>query len=233
MIDWISRQKDTYVIGLGDYIDAINITDKRFDPDCVGAEFRDVLGRLAQAQTQKAVELLIPLKDKIIGLGIGNHEMTIAKRYHYDVMVDLCGKLGVKYLGWTSITRLRIERPDKHAHVISLFAEHTHWGGRKKGSKLNRAEDRSNDFDCDIFLSGHSHDKVCDTKTQIYVPTSGELKMREKKKVYCICPSFYNAYEEGSISYAEVAGYSPTSTGVVRIDITVSHEKGIDYHLYS
>ncbi|CAK0754947.1 hypothetical protein CCP1ISM_50019 [Azospirillaceae bacterium] len=219
---------------MGDYVDAINLSDKRFDPDSLTIEYRSKMGRLCQEQTEEAIEILEPIKDRIIGLGVGNHEAYVQKHYHFDVMYRLCGVLNVKYLGWTSITRVRITREVKAEHhpsyVINIFAEHSHIAGRKKGGKINSIEDRSNDFDCDIYLRGHSHDKVCTTKTLLYMPKEGGLYLREKKRVYAICPSYYNAYKEGTVSYAEVAGYSPTSTGVVKIIIEVKHD-GIDYHI--
>jgi len=233
MLKWIARSKDVYMIGMGDLIDAINISDKRFSPDEIHPEYYGKLSRLVQEQVDTCVGLLEPIRDKIIGLAIGNHELHITKSYHYDVMTELCGRLQVKYLGWTSITRFRVTKL-KHStsRVVTIFAEHSLVGGKKKGNKINSLEDRSNDFDCDVYIRGHSHDKIATTKTQLYVPRTGKLSIQERKRVYSICPSYFKSYREGSMSYAEVAGYSPTSTGVVRIDLNFDNKMGLDYHIW-
>ena len=42
LLNWIKKTPDVYVIGLGDYIDAINLSDKRFDPDMVDPDYKGV-----------------------------------------------------------------------------------------------------------------------------------------------------------------------------------------------
>lgn len=233
LIKWIESTPHTYILGMGDYMDCINLSDARFDMSQIPAPYRekkDFLSRLAQYQVEDAIDLLRPVKDRIIGLGIGNHELAMKKAYHYDPMYDLCGKLDAHYLGWTSITRLNIKR-GRAINTIRIFAEHSNFGGRKKGGKVNRLEDRANDFEADIYLMGHSHDKLATTKTLLTVPSRGKLKLREKKRAFAICPSFFNAYMIGEITYAEVKGYSPTTTGVVRIDIEIKDDR-VDYHVF-
>ena len=234
-LDWIAKRPDTYVIGVGDYIDAVNTSDPRFAasmlPDV--ENLREYLCRMTTSQADEFINLMMPLAEqgKIIGLGIGNHELTLSKKYHEDIMYRICGRLNARYLGWASLTRLRFDFAGARARVITLYMEHSLKAGRKKGSKLNYIEDKSNDFDADIFVMGHSHDKIATTKTQLYVPKTGQLKLATKKRVYAVCPSFYNSYEEGCMSYAEIAGFSPTSTGVVRIDVQIKDDE-IDYHLW-
>lgn len=220
---------------MGDYIDAINLSDPRFDPSLLSDKI--TLSRLAQDQCEECVSILKPIAHRIIGLGVGNHELTIAKRYHFDAMYQICGQLKVKYLGWSSLTRVRISRTVKSeehhpSNVITVFAEHSLAAGRKKGSKVNALEDRSNDIEADIYLRGHSHDKLATTKVQLYLPKVGQLRLGVKKRVYAICPSFYNAYPEGAMTYGEIAGYPPTSTGSIRIDIEIKSDNTVDYHLF-
>lgn len=243
LINWIKKTPDVYIIGMGDYADLINLSDPRFDISQIDddiVEAKDYLSRLAQIQADKIVDLLRPIKHRIIGLGVGNHELSILKKYHYDVMYKICGTLDVKYLGWTSLTRLKIVRENKTGSSVTnaliIFSEHSRVAGRKKGSKINSLEDRSNDFDADIFLRGHSHDKICTTKVSLTLPKRGDLRTEVKKRVYAICPSYFNSYETGTITYGEIAGYPPTSTGVIRIDIelkqTYAGGDEVDYHLY-
>lgn len=234
-LKWIENTPNVYVIGVGDYIDAVNISDPRFSPSQLPEvdDLREYLCNITKRQAQEFVDLMMPLskQGKIIGLGIGNHELTLSKKYHEDIMYQICGGLNVKYLGWSSLTRLRFEFAKGQTRSVTIYMEHSLKAGRRKGSKVNYIEDKSNDFDADIFIMGHSHDKIATTKTQLYIPKLGDLKLKTKKRVYAVCPSFYNSYQEDCMTYAEIAGYSPTSTGVVRIDIQLKDTE-IDYHIF-
>jgi len=233
LIAWIRRMPNIYIFGMGDYIDAINLSDKRFDPDMLTKKIN--IKRLMQDQTQECVDILMPIKHRIIGLGIGNHELAIAKNYHYDAMIEICGKLETKYLGWTSLTRMFIRRKGENfgnCSVVTIFAEHSLIGGKKKGNKINSLEDRSNDFEADIYLRGHSHEKIATTRNILGLRPRGSLKLYNRKRVYAICSSFYHAYEPDTMTYAEIGGYSPTSTGVIRIDIEIKHDGSKDYHIW-
>src|SRR3990167_4154078 len=157
LVAWIRKTPDVYVVGMGDYIDAINLSDPRFNPSLLSD--KTVLSRLAQSQCEECVDIFKPIAPKIIGMAIGNHEMTIGKKYHFDAMYQICGQLKAKYLGWSSLTRLRILR-NKCSNIINIFAEHSLSAGKKKGAKVNALEDRSNDIEADIYLRGHSHDKL-------------------------------------------------------------------------
>ncbi len=189
LLNWVAKTPNTYIIGLGDYIDAINLSDPRFTLEGVEVDFRDHLAHLVQKQADEVITLLTPLakQNKIIGLALGNHEFTVTKHYHYDPMIQICGTLKVRFLGWCALTRLRILR-NNHVSSCIIFTEHSRIAGRLKGGKINSLEARSNDFDADIFIRAHSHEKICTTKTRLYVQKDGELKLREKKMVYIICP---------------------------------------------
>lgn len=236
LVGWIGKTSNVYVVGMGDYIDSVNYTDPRFNPRSLpdGVDIREYLNDMARHQSNEFIDIMRPIKHKIIGLGIGNHEMTIQKRYHQDVMINMCGALQVKYLGWSSFTRLRIKAKGNRrwSRMLILFSEHSRAAGKKKGGKINALEDRSNDFEADIYLRGHSHDKLATTKVQLHMPKTGQLCLRVKKRVYAICPSYFNSYREGMITYGEVSGYPPTTTGVVRIDIDITNDGGVNYHLW-
>ena len=125
LIKWIKKTPHVYILGMGDYVDAINLSDKRFDPDSLTIEYRNKMGRLVQEQTDEAIDILKPVRDRIIGLGIGNHESYVGRHYHFDIMYRLCGVLNVKYLGWSAITRLRISRitgDHNSSHIINIFS---------------------------------------------------------------------------------------------------------------
>ena len=83
-VSLIKRTPMSFWIGMGDYIDAINYTDPRFDPKTVAKKYliEGDIDKMIQMQINDIVDLLHPIKHKCIGLLRGNHEETIRKYYH-------------------------------------------------------------------------------------------------------------------------------------------------------
>jgi|GEM_PF-971460 len=222
MIQWIKKRKNVYWIGLGDYVEAITPRDlRRFAASNVCPDFAiDDLEEIAQRQIDDFVKMTRPIASRCIGLADGNHEFTYLKEHDRNITKAICKALKVKHLCWTSITRLKFTRGNKESRVINVLTEHSNVAGRKKGNKVNRIEDRLNDWhDIDIIIWGHSHDKVATSKTQLYMPRRGRLCLKARKIICVICPSFYKTYEVGTTSYGERAGYPPVTTGMALIEI--------------
>lgn len=222
-VEWIRNNPRAYWIGLGDYCELISYRDmKRFDPQNIDKRFMvsDLQGHLTK-QIDRVSNILMPIANRCIGLCDGNHEYDALRNYDCEATARLCQNLNTKHLGWTSLTRIKFRRTQgKVSRVIMLLAEHSNVGGRKKGNKINRIEDRVGDFsNVDIILWGHSHDKVASKKTQLYMPKKGKMILLERTIVCAIVPSYYNTYIVGSTSYGERRGYSPTSTGVLLIEV--------------
>lgn len=84
------EQNPDWFVGLGgDLIEAIAVGDKRFSLEEHGGKHA-----VANAQVDFCVELLNPIKDRILFVLTGNHEDTIAPVYR--ATDDLCLKLGIK-----------------------------------------------------------------------------------------------------------------------------------------
>ena len=115
-------------------------------------------------QILKGVELLDPVKDKILAFTRGNHE----KRPYRDDGVDVC-KLIAKQLGLMNIYTagmavifLRFGRDDSHSHhhrpiCYTIACIHGSGGGRKEGAKAVRLADMASIVDADIYLHSHTH----------------------------------------------------------------------------
>lgn len=226
IVNWIAKRPTTYWVGLGDYVEAITYRDlRRFSPENIDPQYK--IGDLQDMITHQVdgiSKLLTPIKDRCIGVSTGNHEFDALRNLDHDITARLAQNLRVKNMGWTCLTRLVFKQGSgkysPHSAVLIMLTEHSNLAGRKKGSKINRIEDRFADFpDVDILLWGHSHDKVATTKEFLYLPRKGELVLKARKAVAGIVPSFYNTYAVGTTTYGERRGYSPTATGIVLIEI--------------
>lgn len=225
MVEWIKNRPNCYWVGLGDYCENITYRDmRRFQPTNIDRNYtiKD-LANWITTTTDDLTKILKPIAHRCIGLSQGNHEFDALRNYDHDATQRLCDNLGAKNMGWSCLTRLLFERKQvgerKPRLVLTLLTEHSNVAGRKKGNKINRIEDRAGDFEFDICLWGHSHDKVATKKTRLFIPKSGFLQLHTHEMVFGIVPSFLRTYEIGTTSYGERAGYSPTSLGIIVITI--------------
>jgi hypothetical protein len=228
MVERIAGDSTCWWIGGGDFIEAINYTDKRFDPRCIAPRFREHLDDLATYQIEEFGRLVEPIRDRCLGVHSGNHEETIRLRYHIHVMRDLCKLLGLdfktQFLDATALVRLRIERNGKSPLQYTIYSEHGSGGGAYAGPKLNRLQMVPRSFEADIYQKGHVHDKIAMVQPRLAMRMDGRPHLIERPQLFMIGGCFYRTYQEGITSYGEKRGYLPTELG--NLKITFSCETG-------
>lgn len=217
----VEKDDSAVWIGMGDYAENINISDKRFDLKSVDPRFLSRLDDLPNACFEELLELFKPIAGKCIGLLTGNHEETLRLKYSHDVHGALCLRLGVKNLGYDSMIRLKFVREGKGnpSSVVTVFASHGTIAGRKDGAKMNRMGELAMNFDADLYLVGHGHSQIIGRSARLEVPESGELKLRERLRMACMTGTFRKSYERDTRDYSEKAHHSPPVIGCPKIVI--------------
>ena len=232
-VKYIKNTHNCYWIGMGDYIDAINYNDPRFDSRqvdphyAVGLKGKDTilcLEDMVHRQVDDFKRYIKPIRHKCLGLLTNNHEEVIRKYYMHDITNALAFDLGVPYLGYTAFFKLMIERlckNDSRATSISyvIYLSHGYGASRKSGAKINRIEDACHFFDCDIVLMGHEHKKLYTTVSKLGITESKTPNLVYKKTVGVMTGCFLKGYVTNGQNYVEKAGYSPTDLGAVKIMI--------------
>ena len=226
LVEWVRKTPDTYVIGMGDMIEAINVSDPRFAIDSLMEGGKEI-DNLLYKQIKRVAEILKPIAPKIIGLLEGNHEEKAKKFYHVDATSILCEKLGVQYLTYSALIRLQFKRGISVQNVM-VYAHHGFGGGTTVGGKLNKIQKLATNFLADIYLMGHVHDKYVFPTEQLYMPLSGNPVIKARKKVFALTGSFFNTYADGYSSYSEKMAYSPIPTGVIKIQIIVGKKEKVN-----
>lgn len=128
----------------------------------------DVYGELMSPMQQVSylVELLAPIKDKIIGVTTGNHENRTYKSDGIDVTAFVCRELGIadKYAPEGILIFLRFgtrkvlhDKSRNPRQWYSLYATHGSGGGRKEGAKAIRLADMACIVDADVMIHSHTH----------------------------------------------------------------------------
>lgn len=208
----------TYIIGLGDLMDCIIVSDsKRYRKTGDGINGDDIINE----SVNQWAEILSPFSRQIIGLGIGNHEDNIVKRCSVNPIKLLCDLLGVPYLGYSFLIRLIFRAETGMGRTVIIRGHHGYGGGsRTQGADLTKYSKDMAHFDADIFIYGHVHKLQYDTVPRLSL-VGETLTARPKHLV--ICGTYLKTYSDSTdVTYAESAGYPPAKIGGAVISIRPS-----------
>lgn len=211
----VAATNNAYVILMGDLIDAITRTDPRFDSGGL-ADWIPIhrANTIAEVELEYAVELLEPIKDKIVGAIVGNHEDKVAKHYGTDIHQRMCTHLGIRNLSYSALIRFAFKRANERSS-IDVYAHHGHGGGRKAGAKVNRMHDEGGDVAADIYLMGHVHERGWSMKPILHMHKDKPLLVA-KERHFGLTGTYLRTYKQGYSGYAEKSGFPPTSIGGIK-----------------
>ena len=200
----IKEEDNTYTIINGDFC---NTALKNSKSDV----YSDT--RSPMQQLEEMIELLEPIKDKILVIGKGNHEMRIEKETNIDTVKIVARQLGIedRYADawWYLFLRFgQKERGRKVPMCYQITGYHGSGGGRKTGGKANRLEEMSQVVIADLYVMSHTH-KPLSTKGSIFIPDYGNNSLNKKQMYYLMTNSFL---EYGG--YGEVLGFTPTDNSI-------------------
>lgn len=112
-------------------------------------------------QVEAIVDLLSPIKDKIVCMVRGNHENRVYKQTGVDPLAFAAVQLGIsdRYSETSALAFIAFGHDTKHGGPLlyTLYAVHGSGGGRKIGGKLQAAADLVSVIDCDIYCHNHVH----------------------------------------------------------------------------
>jgi len=148
LVQAIQSDKEAKVLLLGDIFEIAENGGKTSDPFDVRPN-----------ELELAVDILSPIRRKIIGGITGNHEMRILRRFNWDPCKILCESLGVQYFGQMTEIVLNTHR---------IFAHHGAGGGRLLGAHLNALWRLAEICrDADLYICGHLHTPCFASRTAI------------------------------------------------------------------
>lgn len=234
-VSWI-KDNGAYTILLGDQIDAIIADDKRFENSSIDQGFVKHLDNLPYAQTSAVAKIMMPIKDRILGVMSGNHELTVKNKYSFDSAAVLADMLGVEEITDPAFIRLRLNRTTTSQFVQTLFCTHglALGGGRKIGGKANNLRDLSSGFHADVYMAGHTHQLF--TLSDNYAVPGGKDEVLYKRRTFVNTGSFQRTYDVNADidTWASRKAFSPERTGVARIDFYLKRkDKNYGIKVYS
>jgi len=205
VVDMIKKDGKAKVVIMGDLAEFINPRDARFDIECLDKNYDTV-----EKQYVAIRDILKPIKDKIIGVLMGNHDYRIKKDMGVDFPRFLSTDFNTNYLGNVGILRLNV---GKMKYVVLAL----HGGGLATtiGGQINAIKKYSETLERkpDICLVGHYHriDVIIDPKLTDTFETIA--------KYLAITGSFFNTYKDWSDNYANRRFYPPLPVGCVMFEL--------------
>lgn len=230
----VKRIQDTpnmYWVGMGDYLEAINRSDPRFDPRGL-AKWIGVhdLVDLGAKQRDWFLDRILPIADKCLGLLGGNHEAAMLKWYERDVFFEIVAaikqasgresKLALPYEGYVNLHMYRSDKRERGSRVV-LNVHHGFGGGKLAGAKALNLQRWLWTHECDVAVFGHLHNLTAQKEAVEYVNGAGNIRQRER--FGCYAGAFM-----GRADYAVRKGFFPLPFGGVEIKIHMAdpHARG-------
>ncbi len=228
----IKDDPNSFWIGLGDNADYISPNDKRFSADHLDDGAKLNIGRLGAYYRERVRDLFMPIKDKCLGLLLGNHE----QKYFQDNNQEdghgwLCVELGVPNLQYCALFDLVFVRKackvpkllpsapaygNTTSHTWRLYCHHGSGSSSTPGGKLNTLIKHMNFAEADIYLLGHMHDQKGQRMVRLGA-NADCTHLEERVSLGCISGSYLRTYQQGKTGYGEVKGYAPTTLGACRL----------------
>lgn len=206
-LDW-ALKNNVYVICMGDLLECgltTSIGDSVYQQDLN-----------PQEQLEEVIELLKPLADKglIIGIHAGNHENRITKATSIDVTKIMAKILGVKYLGYACWNMLWVG-----SQKYSLYSTHGSGGSRFKHTKLKTVMDLAQWIDADMIAMGHLHSLA----TEAVIKQRVDFRNRQVKNNDCKI-ILTGSFLEWDKSYAQMMNMPITKLGAPTIKLMANKD---------
>jgi len=224
-----------YWIGMGDYVEAINSKDPRFNPVEIAEYYRlKDLKDLPKKQADYIFAKLKPIEGKCLALLIGNHEESYMRHGGFDVYDYFRNLFSTSAhnpghappkLGYVGFYRIILSQPKSDAHYkVDIALNHgIGGGGYREGYPINKVHDCFRWVDAEICVMGHIHALVEDSKKIQGVNNAVNLDKRER--FYGSSGCFLWTFQEGKTNYFEHKGKNESDMGMLKAEITQTHPR--------
>ena len=213
-VKWIKETPNAYAFLMGDLINCATLNSPS-NPFC-----EDVPN--VNQQMNQVVEILTPIKHKILGAITGNHEERLEKYSGYNPTGSICQSLGIYYFKSSAVVILRLgcrKGKNSRASFIGYF-HHTTGGGSTIGGKMNRsAKLREMVSNCDFYCGGHNHSLSCSHNVIFKVNETTEKIEHFRQMI--VTTGGYLDYPD---SYAEAKMLPPLKVGSPRLHLFIKRD---------
>ncbi len=173
-VDFIKDTPTCFTFLNGDLCESTIRTSK-------GEIFRQV--GTPQDQRDWIIKTLDPIKKKILGVTIGNHELRIYNEVGIDICKDIAKALGVPYRASGMMVKISFgsgnESHKEYPFVYWGYFTHGYGGARTKSAKAVKVERTATWLHSDFYVMSHDH--VVNAAPDVYLTTDPRTRA---EKVY-------------------------------------------------
>lgn len=214
-LEWVMAEENRFIILNGDLCDM-----------AVRASIGDIYTQslMPMQALAQCVAIFGPVKDRVLSVQPGNHELRVWKTDGLDLTALMCKELGIyeRYSNASSLIFVRfgkLGRSEGGNHgkpaCYTIFCEHGSGGGRTEGAKINRLVQMASIIDADVYVHSHTHTPIV-TKNAYFRVSAANSSIRKVDRLFVNTSSFL---EYGG--YGELQGFKPNS-----LDTPVIHLSG-------
>lgn len=215
---------DAWLLFNGDGADAIIASDsKRFVPSCLAKRLR---GRndIINATIDWQCELLEPVKHRILGWGVGNHETAIEKHCSVDMAKIVCDRLGIPYAGYTGFYDFRFRNPHGNGCRYLIHYHHGAGGGSSLSACATEFTKRYGYISADLIWVSHRHHNMTSGLRRLECPLAGS-KLGYKDTRFLMTAAYMEAWAINKgpsrhAAYAEDRALPPQMMGGAVVEVT-------------
>ena len=213
-LDWVLAEENRFVILNGDLVD---MAVRNSIGDIYSQNLTPMQG------LEQCVKVFGPVKDRILAVQPGNHELRIWKTDGIDFTQLLCQQLGIgdRYSNASTLLFVRfgehrgVQNQHRRPICYTIFCEHGSGAGRTEGSKMNRLVQMASIIDADIYVHSHTHTPVI-TKNSYFRVSAANSSVSKIDRLFVNTSSLL---EYGG--YGELQGFKPNS-----LDTPIIHLSG-------
>ena len=172
-------------------------------------------------QKQKCYEILLPIKDKILGMVSGNHEYRLVREVGTNPLYDVACRLGIEdlYRENAAFIKLTVGKKGRNPNTYAVVL--THGASKSKDESWTYTVDGA-----DVFISGHTHEVLHKPLGKIRI----DLSHNKVKTVGChhIVVTPFQGYG----GYAIRGKYKPVHLGQFQTIQFDAYDKIVGYKYY-
>lgn len=218
LIQRLKTEKNTYVVFVGDMIDAHRPSLR----DRLAREYAEADRKSAAVEADDdhrgglesgIIADLRPVAHKILGAVDGDHFVLYqnnrtSTQHILDTLKIPEAYLG-RRMGW--VTLLLSKKGNSNAIAFKIFVRHGKGSTTTIGADMNQLVRQSVGFVADLYVAGHTHKKH--VHSQPFLDCDRNGRIMERQIAWARAGSLLKGFIEGQTTYAEEAEYAPLHVG--------------------
>lgn len=205
---------DARFLGLGDAFEFCSPSNReRLRAAQLHETADDLINKMANEHLLGLIEVLKKTTGKWLGFMRSDHTWIFPDGSTLDTR--LAEAMKAPFLGDTALIRIRL-KDRKRETSFTIFAAHGVGGGLTVAGPLNRLRNLAACIHADVFVTGHTHQKVVQPMPYISLLPDAP-KLQERSRLLVVAGSFLKGYLEGSREEftGQARGCVPMSTEIL------------------